>query len=128
MPQDSLIPEGEYHAVVQAVRTLNRAGRYVLELDWRIVDKLPAATAVSPPPVKQHIPLLLGAGGGVELGIGRNVYLDLLRHALHQHHLGESWTPSFCVGKMARIAVRHVHVKHSDEVMLEVAGLFASDE
>lgn len=109
------VPAGEYMARVKDVKFRkgqikqgDRAGETFIAVDvtWAIDDQhVKEATGLNEPTVRQGLMLDLTAGGGIDLGKGRNVGLGKLRAAVGKNDPSQVFTFDSLKGCMAKVKV-----------------------
>lgn len=105
------VAPGEYTALVKDVkpRSVNsRDGeqRVVLDVTWTIDDEgQRTATGLREPSVRQGIFLDMLAGGGLDMGRGKNVGLGKLRAALGMNDPSQPFSFRGMIGRPARVQI-----------------------
>lgn len=114
-------PEGEHVAVVKEVKGRlvegkdGKPSRPVMDVTWECSSpEVQEALGREAGTIRQTVWLDMMAGGGLDMGKGRNVQLGRLREALGQNEPGRPWSPLNLVGGVAQITVTHTPNPNGD--------------
>ena len=109
-----LIPEGDYQAVIKAVKARGgvseKSGEAyaMLNVTWVILDdEVKRITNEDEPAVHQSLFLDVLPNNSLDCRDGKNVDLGRLRAALGQNKPGKTWNPSMLQGGATMIKVGH---------------------
>lgn len=102
----TLIPEGEYQAVIKdVIPRVVAGGSSILDLVWLIDDEsVRELTGMEEPTCKQGLWLDLDANNHLEGGANKNLALGKVRTALGQND-GQPWSPTMLLGQPAMVYI-----------------------
>lgn len=120
------VPTGEFNAVIDEVKPGMAGDKPVLKVKWLIDDaEVREVTGQEKPAVTQTVWLDLTAGGGLDMGKGKNVGLGRLREALGQNTPGKPWGPGMLMGQVARVQISHRPGKEAGEIYADIKQVTA---
>lgn len=116
------VPEGEYVAVIKAVKARSAKESAVLDVTWGIDDpEVAKATGFENPQVRQSVFLDVTEQGGLDMGKGKNIHLGRLREAVGQNQKGKPWQAGNLIGQVAKIKI--AHRTYEGEIQADVKGV-----